>query len=184
MKAKIVNGKVDIIDYDFESKIIEDAYQYNLTKNSVTDNVMNAILQKHEDMRTLDDMEKIILRKQIDDARNEALAKFSDYKELVVENYVGEVKEYERLDPVFEDIGDVIKQTYKPVVHEQFIKEIIKKCKDELTETDYIIVKSYEAKLTMADAPYTQDEIDKVVEKRQSLRDKVNELQDLLESQK
>ena len=60
------------------------------------------------------------------------------------------------------------------------INDKIQFLKSELGSTDYKIIKAYEAKLSMSDAPYTQDELDKIIAERQALRDKINELEGLL----
>ena len=60
------------------------------------------------------------------------------------------------------------------------INEKIQLLKSELSSTDYKIIKAYEAKLSMSDVPYTQDELDVIIAERQALRDKINELEGLL----
>ena len=56
----------------------------------------------------------------------------------------------------------------------------IKELNKYLSDTDYIIIKSYEAKLSMSDIPYTQEYLDNVCNERQKARDEINELESLL----
>lgn len=60
------------------------------------------------------------------------------------------------------------------------VNKKIKKLKDSLASTDFIIIKAYEAKLSMSDAPYSQEQLEKITQERQALRDRINELEELI----
>ena len=62
----------------------------------------------------------------------------------------------------------------------QFINEIINENKQHLSSTDYIIIKAYEAKVMMQDAPYSDEFMTKTTEERQKIRDEINRLEELL----
>ena len=180
MKAKLINGAIDIIDYDAECSKINEEYSHNITINSVPDSVIDVILKKNEDDRTIEDLKKLVIRKNIEDKKAERLSKFDDYKDFVVEEYSGTLGEYERLIPSFEDTGDTIKQTYKVEFCKQFIDEKIYELKKKLVDTDYQVIKYYEAKITLSEMPYTSDEINSIIAERQGIRDKINELQKMI----
>jgi hypothetical protein len=180
MKAKLTNEGISIIDYDAECLRINNEYEYELTVNSVPDSIIDVILQKSDDERTVEDLQKIVIRKNIEDKKTERLKVFDGYKDLVIEKYSGTVGEYEILEPVFEDTGDTIKQTYKPVFSKQSVNEKIYELKKQLLNSDYKVIKYYEAKITLSETPYSTDEINAVITERQSIRDKINELQEML----
>lgn len=60
------------------------------------------------------------------------------------------------------------------------IQDKIAELKTELSGTDYIIIKAYEAKLSMSDTPYSQEQLEKITQERQALRDRINELEELI----
>ena len=180
MKAKLINGVIDIIDYDAECSKINEEYNRNITINSVPDSVIDVILKKNEDDRTIEDLKKLVIRKNIEDKKAKRLSKFDDYKDFVVEEYRGTLGEYERLIPSFEDTGDAIKQTYKAEFCKQFVNEKIYELKKKLVDTDYQVIKYYEAKITLSEMPYTSDEINSIIAERQGIRDKINELQEMI----
>lgn len=180
MKAKLTNNVIDIVDYDAVVAQINTEYEYDITVNSIPDSVIDAILKKKDEERTVEDLKKIVARKNIEDRKAEKLKRYEGYKDLVIENYEGSLGEYEVLNPVFEDTGDVIKQTYKAVFSKQKVEEEIDKLKKQLIDTDYQVIKYYEAKITLSETPYTSDEINGIIAQRQSIRDKINELQDTI----
>ena len=180
MKAKVANNGISIIDHDAECRRINNEYEYDITVNSVPDSIIDAILKKKEDDRTVEDLKKIVIRKNIEDKREEKLKEYDGYKDLIIEEYTGSLGDYERLDPVFKDVGDKIKQTYSPVFCKQFVEEKIDELKKSLIDTDYKVIKYYEAKITLSETPYTSEEINSVISERQSIRNKINELQDMI----
>lgn len=180
MKAKKINGYFQIIDYDYEIKSIKSEYQNLLIQNSVDDDTVNSILNKPEEKRTTSDLLNIVKRKEIDDWFENKKKNLSDYKELIVIPYSGEIEKYERLDPIFTENEDSVTQTYEKVVSKQFLNEIINENKQHLSSTDYIIIKAYEAKVMMQDAPYSDEFMTKTTEERQKIRDEINRLEELL----
>ena len=56
--------------------------------------------------------------------------------------------------------------------------------KKKLSSTDYMIIKTYEAKINNEDAPYSSDRMDEVMEERKNYRKKINELELLLDKAK
>lgn len=184
MKAKKINGYFQIIDYDYEISQVESTYKNLIIQNSVDDDTINSILLKSEGNRTMSDLKKIVERKKIDDWFDKKKGEFNDYKDLTVIPYEGKIEEYEMLNPKFSEEENQIKQTYEKIVSKQLINEIILNLKERLSSTDYIIIKSYEAKVMMQDAPYSDEFMTKTTEERQKIRDEINRLEELLKTAK
>lgn len=184
MKAKIINGVCRIIDYDYEINILRGTYNNLLIQNSVDDDTINSILVKQEKSRTVSDLHKIIKRKEIDDWYEDKKKEYDDYKDLIVKSYKGNQSPYTYLNPVFTDSGNNIVQTYEEVLSRQLLREAISKFKSNLSSTDYMIIKTYEAKINNEDAPYSSDRMDEVIEERKNYREKINELELLLDKAK
>ena len=182
MKAKKINGYFQIIDYDYEMSQLTKTYDSLLTQNSVDDGTINLINQKPEESRTDDDLQKLAKRNEIEEWFSNKQKNFDGYKDLEVVAYNDTIESYERLDPVFTEEDDKVVQTYNKVASKQLLNEIISNKEAELSSTDYIIIKSYEAKITMSDAPYTDEYLTQITTQRQEIRDKINELQELLKT--
>lgn len=80
--------------------------------------------------------------------------------------------------PTLYDDGDMIRYQYNKVFDTQFILTRISQLKETLASTDYKVIKCYEASLTGLPLPY---DIDALHTDRQAQRDKINELEALLE---
>ena len=184
MKAKKINGYFQIIDYDYEISQVESTYKNFIIQNSVDDDTINSILLKLEENRTMSDLKKIIERKKIDDWLDKKKSEFNGYKDLIVVPYEGKIEEYEMLNPKFSEEENQITQTYEKIVSKQLINEIILNLKNQLSSTDYIIIKAYEAKVMMQDAPYSDEFMTKTIEERQKMRDEINRLEELLKTAK
>jgi hypothetical protein len=183
-KIKLVNGVIeDLVVIEDIMQQLKKEKELKYIQYSVSDEVINAIKSKSDDsMLTYSEKKKLELRNVIDDAFNKALSVYeSDYKELVVIPYDRSYnEEIETLMPNFKHIGDKVEQTFIPQLDRYKIKKLISDTQSILDDTDYIIIKSYEAKLSMSDAPYTQEYLDKIFIKRQEARDKINELKSLI----
>lgn len=184
MKAKKIDGYFQIIDYDYEISQVESTYKNLIIQNSVDDDTINSILLKSEGNRTMSDLKKIIERKKIDDWYDKKKSEFNDYKDLTVIPYEGKIEGYEILTPKFSEEENQITQTYEKIVSKQLINEIILNLKEQLSSTDYIIIKAYEAKVMMQDAPYSDEFMTKTTEERQKIRDEINRLEELLKTAK
>lgn len=74
---------------------------------------------------------------------------------------------------------DHIGYIYKKVINAQYYRNKIQELKKELANTDYKVLKCYEAKVMGLNLPYDAQNIH---EERQRLRDSINSLEDLLDS--
>lgn len=181
-KIKIKNGIIEgLIDIEEVNRNLLTEKEYMLIQNSVSDEVIQAIGNKPEAMRTLSEQQKLEIRKNIDQEFEKKLSKYDDYKELVVIQYKDTYnEEIESLTPRFTEYDNRVEQTFTPEFDRYKVKKLIDVNQKILADTDYIIIKSYEAKLAMLDAPYSQEYLDEVLSKRQAARDKINELEMLL----
>ena len=181
-KIKYINGIIEgLVDINDIKNDLNKKKEAKIIELSVSDDIINKIKNKPESMRTYSEQQKLIQRNRIEEEYNIALSKYDDYRELVVIPYVGKYnEEIETLTPKFRDLGDKVEQTFVLEISKQKIKRLISDNQKILTETDYIIIKSYEAKLSMSDAPYNQEYLDEVISRRQAARDKINELVALL----
>lgn len=72
------------------------------------------------------------------------------------------------------DAGNRISYQYETIYDTQKVLRKIQSLKDQLTSSDYKVIKCYEASLTRTVLPY---DIDELHSQRQELRDRINELE-------
>lgn len=181
-KVKLVNGIIEglVVIEDIQKELQEER-ELKIIQHFISDEVINAIKFKSETMRTFSEQKRLELREKIDKEYEEKLSEYDEYKELVVIPYTESYnEEIETLMPQFKEVGDKVEQTFIPELDRYKIKRLISNTQKILTDTDYIVIKSYEAKLSMSDAPYTQEYLDEILTKRQAARDKINELESLI----
>ena len=173
----------DFIDYEKTIDGLKKEFKLKCVQNSVDDEVMNVILRKREEKRTFADLKKIILRKELEDDFNERIDIYENkYLEFIPSPNTLEMGEFDDAS-TFDEKGEDGKIYQRWVVNKNNRSKILDKIaelKTELSGTDYIIIKAYEAKLSMSDAPYPQEKLDEIIQHRQELRNKINELGELL----
>lgn len=181
-KIKLVNNIIEgLVIIEDVQKELQEEKELIYIQHSISDEVINAIKSKPESMQTFSEQKRLALREQIDKEYDEKLSKYDEYKELVVIPYKESYnEETETLMPQFKDIGDKVEQTFIPELDRYKIKRLISDTQKILTDTDYVVIKLYEAKLSMSDTPYTQEYLDEILTKRQAARDKINELESLI----
>ena len=178
-KAKFINrNSVRVIDYDRELSKINSKYKGLIEDYGVTDDVINPILKKKDSERTFEELQLIIIRKNLEDDKKEELNLLSEYKDFVATKYEGELGEFDFTEPFYIEEGDKIIRKWK-VVHNDSLKisAKISKLKAELENTDYKVLKCYEASLTSGEMPY---DIEQLVSERQEMRNEINQLEGLL----
>lgn len=181
-KIKLVNGIIeDLIVIEDVRREIENEKKININYFSVSDEVIKSIESKLDSTRTFLEQKKLALRKEIDEKYEKKLSIYDSYKELVVIPFEGDYDEkIETLSPKFKEVGDKVEQFFVPELDRHKIKKLIIDTQKILDDTDYIVIKFYEAKLSMSDAPYSQEYLDEILAKRQVARDKINELKSLI----
>lgn len=181
-KIKIENNIVkDIIDFNKISSELQEKHRITIYENEISDEVINYIKSKPQEKITFTDSVKLSLREKIDNNLNKVLSSYSDYKELIIIPYTEEYdKSLYSLIPQYEELSDKVKQTFVVKLDKQKVKSKIAECKKILSDTDYIIIKAYEAKLSLTDPPYSSEYLNDIVNKRQEVRNKINSLELLL----
>ena len=178
MKYKLTNGKLSCIDDIEITQNAERQRDILIINNNVSDSIIEAILKKNEDERSVDELRKIVIRKQINDNYDREIERLNGYLPLREIPYEDEVGEYESLFPVFEENNGFIYKTFKPQRDVCKILLEIDRLKAELSSSDYKVIKMYEAKIMMEEMPYTES----VITERQRLRSEINRLEDLLKT--
>lgn len=181
-KAKIISRySVQVINYDAELSKIETIYKSDIAKYGVADEVINPILKKKEDERTFDDLLLIVKRKEIEDQRTEQLNILGTFKEFVPSVFTGELGEYDSPKPYYIEEGESVLQKWEVITNDPAkIASKIASLKSELDESDYKVMKCYEATIAKSDEiPYDPDAL---VLSRQEKRDEINRLEALLKT--
>lgn len=190
LKAKLNEDKktiYEVIDYEAKLSQMDKDYKLSLVENSVDDETINTILSKAENKRTVSDLCKIVLRQNIDS--NYKLHKENletDYLEFQADDFRSlELGEYDEMETYVEVKDNIVHQRFKIVKNTvRKLNAAIESLKERLSSTDYIIIKSYEAKVMMQDAPYSDEFMTKTTEERQKIRDEINRLEELLKTAK
>lgn len=190
LKAKLNEDKktiYEVIDYEVKLSQMDKDYKLSLVENSVDDETINAILSKAENKRTVSDLRKIVLRQNIDSTyklNKENLE--ADYLEYQADDFRSlELGEYDEMETYVEVKDNIVHQRFKIVKNTvRKLNAAIESLKERLSSTDYIIIKSYEAKVMMQDAPYSDEFMTKTTEERQKIRDEINRLEELLKTAK
>ena len=180
MIAKLENGNIQIFDYDAYKKQLDEDYERMKAENSIQDTVINAILKKKEDKRLPEELLKIVLRKQLDNKYSKNVNAYNDWLPLKEEEFKGTVRENYYKRPKFREEDGYIIESYEEVIDVSAVKRKIKAKQDELSSTDYMIIKTYEAKIAGSPEPYNN--MTEVINQRQTLRDEINTLQNLIDN--
>lgn len=179
-KAKIISRySVHVIDYDKEIAGVDTVYKVELQKNGVTDDVINPILKKKDDNRSVEELLLIIKRKEVEDNKTARLAEIETFKEFVPSIFSGELGEYDSPKPYYIEEGNAVIQKWEVVKNDHAkIASKISSLKSELEDSDYKVMKCYEATIAKSEEmPYDADEL---IESRQAKRDEINRLEALL----
>jgi hypothetical protein len=172
---------IKLMDTKTEKEKADSDYTSKLRINSVTDEVINVILKKDESKRTDEELQLIVLRKSIDDEYNEKIAEINSYIEFVPCTIGDDVAELDDYTFYYEKTDTQVLQKYTVMKNSvNKINNKIAELKQELSDSDYKIIKIYESKIAGTDCGYTEDEQTKIYSDRQTLRDKINELEELL----
>lgn len=181
-KAKIISRyTVQVINYDAELAKVETIYKSEIAKHGVADEVINPILKKKEEKRTFDELILIVKRKEIEDQRTEQLNILATFKEFVPSVFTGELGEYDSPKPYYIEEGESVLQKWEVISNDPAkIASKISSLKSELEDSDFKVMKCYEATIAKVDEmPYDANEL---IESRQTKRDEINRLEALLKT--
>ena len=180
-KAKFINSEnIEIINQEDFLEAINTDFDNIIKIKHVTDEELS-LMKKNGDS-DFDKLRKI--REEIESERNSEIAKLSNYLEFIpcekknLEKFSTRKCYYTKSDnKVYEH--EIIIQN-----DENLIKCEINSLKQQLSSTDYIMIKAYEAKVMMQDNPYSDEFMTKTAEERQKIRDEINRLEELLKNTK
>lgn len=157
---------------------IDATYKDYTLRYGVEDDVINNILSKDEQERTNDEQVLLDKRKYLDDWRNEQVKALDIYLPFTPEAYSGDLGEFDATIPYFVEEDGVIVQKWEVVHSPSKILDRIEALVAELAETDYQVIKCYEAALLGSEMPYDTSVL---VSERQIKRDEINRLQEMLD---
>lgn len=180
MKAKIVSKySVSVIDYDTEVNKIETIFNSEIVKYGVNDDIIKAILAKKDDERTIEELQAIVKRKELNDWKDSQLKELDGYLEFVPSEFNGYLGEYEAAKPYYVEEYEKVVQKWEVVENDKTkILAKIDVLKGELEQTDYKVIKCYEAALSSSsEMPY---DVNTLISERQAKRDEINSLQKLI----
>ena len=156
---------------------VEAKYKDRLQKNKLTDNDLAPILQKAENKRSTDELKRIVVRKYIDDAYQYQIKDFNSYKRYTetIPEGAGELDSYEFF---FTETENEIVRNFRIIKNDKRkVAEKINELKQKIADTDWKVVRCYEASLMNEDMPYNVKELGKY---RASIRSEIKRLQELL----
>lgn len=174
---------IEVVDLDRIDEQLDKKYNELKKANGVDDLTIKDILSKPEDERTSDDLMKLFIRDKLNKELKELRNKYDDYKEFVEIPYDGEVPVGYSERFVYSNENDKVYRRVELFVDLYYVRDEIKRIKKELTDTDYIIIKSYEAELLGEEQPYDKEYIKEVATKRAEMRNQINQLEAILEKE-
>lgn len=177
MYAKIVNDDIKILLPEVTLQSIEAKYREKLRQNKLSDTDLAPILQKTEDKRSVEEMKRIIVRKYVDDCYKKEIEDFNSYKRYTetIPEGAGELDSYEFF---FTETENEIVRNFRIIKNDKRkVTEKINELKQKIADTDWKVVRCYEASLMNEDMPYNVKELG---EYRASIRSEIKQLQELL----
>lgn len=172
--------QIESIDYEETLLTITQNYDESIKIAKVTDDELNALKEnkdpEYETRKTL--------RENLEADRKKDIEKLSKYVEFVSCERPELTDEYSQYKIYYTNEGNKVTEHCMIIVNKYAIEARISALKSELTETDYVIIKTYEAKIALEDAPYTDEYLSEVIAKRNSIRAEINTLEEKLKTVK
>lgn len=177
-KAKYIDSEnIEIIDFDIFIMNINADFDKLIKDKKISDEDLRLLELNHDS--NFENLKS--LREEIEKERKSEIKRISDTYIDFIPCDKKELTEFSTRKIYYtKDAHNVYE--HEIIIHNDSdkINEVIRELNQYLSKTDYIVIKCYEAKLSMLDAPYTQEYLDEVLNKRQAVRDKINELESLL----
>jgi len=181
-KAKYENGNIQIVDLESVEINANEDKARTIRTLGLEDEVIDAIMKKDEASRTKEEKLKILQRQKVELDYKDVFKEYEDFKPYEEYSYEGEIPIGYSVTPYFEDTGDKVVCRRKLVIDKEKVKKEINQLKKELSSTDYIIIKMYEATLMGEEKPYSDEYLSEVVSNRSEQRERINILQGILDS--
>lgn len=181
MKAKYINtDSISLIDYDKTLLTINQNYDNAISVAGVTDDELKT-LQENDSSEYEN---KKSLRERLDESRKSEIAELDKYVEFVSCERPELEDEYSQYRIYYTNEGNKVTEHCMVIINENAIKEKISSLKTQLSETDYVIIKTYEAKIALEDTPYTDEYVSEVITNRNAIRAEINTLEEKLKTVK
>ena len=174
---------IQVVDLDSVDEDLNKRYDELKRVNGVDDLTIKDILDKPEDERTPEDLMKLFIRDKLNKESKEIRKQYDDYKEFVEVPYDGQVPVGYSERFVYSNEDGKVYRRIVLYVDFYYVRDEIKRIKKELADTDYIIIKSYEAELLGEEQPYTKEYLQEVATNRAEMRDQINQLEAILEKE-
>lgn len=174
---------IQVVDLDSIDEDLNKRYDELKKVNGVDDLTIKDILDKPEEERTPEDLMKLFIRDKLNKELKEIRNQYDDYKEFVEVPYDGQVPVGYSERFVYSNEDDKVYRRIVLYVDFYYVRDEIKRIKKELTDTDYIIIKSYEAELLGEEQPYDKEYIKEVATNRAEMRNQINQLEAILEKE-
>lgn len=181
MNAKIINKySIRVINYDYDFNRINKAFCDNVKNEGVEDATINEILSKTKEQRTIKELQLLAVRQKLEDDKNNQIKELEDYLPFVSSQPDDSLDEFDSVVPYYEEIDGSIIQRWEIRKNDSIkISNKIQTLKKSLEDTDFKVIKCYEAALIGDEMPYDTASL---ISERQSCRVEINNLQELLNS--
>lgn len=176
-KVKILSKySIDAIDYDYEKNKAEATLVDRMKFQGIDLEKVKKINSKKK--KTADEEKILAAIVEIENEYSTRMEEINSYKELVMTS-MPSVSDTDQVVPYYEEQDGKIVMLWEVRENDPFrVTDKIKKLKKELADSDYKIIKCYEASLSQTfEMPY---DIQTLITERQALRDEINSLEEII----
>lgn len=171
MKAILIDGAIHVYD---EAEHMQRRHEV-LQKYGITDDVIASIQTKDLTELTDTDLQLIRARQQFDNDWQKLQEQFANAKPVIFAPTPKHMP-MRLCERLYTDRGDNIVCDWRITdMHTPFVQRAIDELKAKLASTDYVIVKTYEARILDEPEPYAN--LTDIVHERKALRERINELE-------
>lgn len=176
-KVKILSKySIDAIDYDYEKNKAEATLVDKMKFRGIDLEKVKKINSKKK--KTADEEKILAATVEIENEYSTRMEEINSYKELVMTS-MPSVSDTDQVVPYYEEQDGKIVMLWEVRENDPFrVTDKIAKLKKELADSDYKIIKCYEASLSQTfEMPY---DIQTLITERQALRDEINSLEKII----
>ena len=169
---------IDAIDYDFEKNKAQATLSERIKFHGIDLEQVKKINSKKKKTAYEENILALVLK--IEEEYTSRIEEINSYKELEISNKPS-VSDTDQVVPYYEEQGDKVVMLWEVKKNDPFrVYDKISKLKKQLSDSDYKIIKCYEAFLSKADEmPY---DLQTLISERQALRDEINSLEEIIGS--
>lgn len=175
-KVRILNKySIDAIDYEVEKKRAESKLRDRIESLGTSWEELRRINSKKK--KTDNELKLLNTIMAVEKEYADTIAQLDDYKELITSD-IPDFTELDQAVPYYEEKDGKVNMLWEIRKNDIIrVSEKISSLKNELSESDYKIVKCYEASLLNRELPY---DVESLYNERQAKRDEINRLVALL----